>query len=883
MLSKLGNLTVAVRLWMLVAAGALALVTLAAQSRHVLQVSMMAEREAKIRATVETVHSLVAGFGEQVAAGALGEAAARRAALEALRRLRYEGVEYFWVNDLGPAMVMHPLKPELDGKDLSGFADPDGKRLFQEMVAVARASPAGGTVAYRWPKPGREEPVRKVSYVKLFAPWGWVIGSGVYLDDVEDQLRSETLRIAGGAGVVLLLLALAALVIARSVSRNLAALGTESARLTAAVEDGRLDARADPAHVTPEFRPMVERLNGTMEAFTVPIRATAAAVAALGRGELPTMAATAARGEFAQTARSLQEALTSVSRLVVDVGVMAEAARAGRLDVRTDASAHTGEFRRVVEALDGTLDAVVRPLRASAEQVASIARGEVPPPIAGPWQGEFEPLRANLERLGRTLQQFVLEMEGTTEAQARGETGAAIESGRFPGTFGQMAAGVNQANAGHVRTLHRILEVVAAYAAGDFTPVLEPLPGQQAVANARLDELRGNLQGIAAQLRTLAEQAIEGQLDARAEAGHFKGDWAGLVDILNRTLDALTAPVAEGVEVLEAIARKDLAARAGGAHRGDLARLAGAVNGTAASLQEAIGQVSEAVGRVERAAQEIASTSQHVAEGASQQAAEVDRAGSRLEVVAGMARQTAGRARDATGLAREADGAAASGAAAVEQMGGAMQKIREAAEGTAQIIRDINDIAFQTNLLALNAAVEAARAGEAGRGFAVVAEEVRSLALRSKEAASRTEALIKESVRQATEGEARSRDVQERLTRIAGAVKGASAIVAEIDAAAREQAEAVEQARRGVDEVGKVTQQNAGSAEQSSASAAELTAQAARLSRLVSSFGVEASASREEGGARRVAQPSSRGTMARARSGGPARDDRGVRSSQVTE
>jgi methyl-accepting chemotaxis protein len=82
----------------------------------------------------------------------------------------------------------------------------------------------------------------------------------------------------------------------------------------------------------------------------------------------------------------------------------------------------------------------------------------------------------------------------------------------------------------------------------------------------------------------------------------------------------------------------------------------------------------------------------------------------------------------------------------------------------------VNEIALQTNLLALNAAVEAARAGEAGRGFAVVAEEVRSLALRSKQAASRTEDLIRESVRQAGEGEATTATVKDRFARIAAAV-----------------------------------------------------------------------------------------------------------------
>ena len=107
---------------------------------------------------------------------------------------------------------------------------------------------------------------------------------------------------------------------------------------------------------------------------------------------------------------------------------------------------------------------------------------------------------------------------------------------------------------------------------------------------------------------------------------------------------------------------------------------------------------------------------------------------------------------------------------AMAEMGGAMDKIRASAEGTSQIIKDINEIAFQTNLLALNAAVEAARAGEAGRGFAVVAEEVRSLALRSKEAANKTEALIQESVRQTGEGASTAKLVGEKLTEISGIV-----------------------------------------------------------------------------------------------------------------
>jgi methyl-accepting chemotaxis protein len=197
---------------------------------------------------------------------------------------------------------------------------------------------------------------------------------------------------------------------------------------------------------------------------------------------------------------------------------------------------------------------------------------------------------------------------------------------------------------------------------------------------------------------------------------------------------------------------------------------------------------------------------------------------------------------EASGVAQQAKGAAVEGTAAMQEMTGAMAKIKAAAEGTSQIIRDINEIAFQTNLLALNAAVEAARAGEAGRGFAVVAEEVRSLALRSKDAASRTEALIRQSVTEATQGESTARAVNEKLATIASGVGKVTDIVFEISASAKEQAQGIGQVNEAVAEAGKVTQQNAASSEQSSSAATELSGQAQELAAMVGSFRLRAAA-----------------------------------------
>lgn len=114
-------------------------------------------------------------------------------ALKVVKNMRYAGNNYLWINDMTASMVMHPIKPALDGKDLSGFKDPSGKLLFTEMVKVCKEN-GKGFVDYMWPKPGEEKPVAKLSFVRLFKPWNWVIGTGVYLETAEQRFMEQAKR-----------------------------------------------------------------------------------------------------------------------------------------------------------------------------------------------------------------------------------------------------------------------------------------------------------------------------------------------------------------------------------------------------------------------------------------------------------------------------------------------------------------------------------------------------------------------------------------------------------------------------------------------------------------------------------------------------------------
>jgi methyl-accepting chemotaxis protein len=113
-----------------------------------------------------------------------------------IKTLRYgpENKDYFWINDLHPNMVMHPYKPKLDGQDLSDFKDPNGKKLFVEFVNVCREN-GEGFVNYYWPKYGADKPQPKLSYVKLFKPWNWIIGSGVYMEVAAAKLQADSAAI----------------------------------------------------------------------------------------------------------------------------------------------------------------------------------------------------------------------------------------------------------------------------------------------------------------------------------------------------------------------------------------------------------------------------------------------------------------------------------------------------------------------------------------------------------------------------------------------------------------------------------------------------------------------------------------------------------------
>ncbi|GLQ33494.1 methyl-accepting chemotaxis protein [Litoribrevibacter albus] len=193
--------------------------TLSVSSQYKSQ--LLEDRYEKTRHVVESAWHVIDHFYKDAQSGRISESDAKELAMATIRDLRYEENDYFWIHSMDLKMVMHPIKPALDGKDVSGFKDPEGTFLFVDMVNVVKKS-GSGFVPYLWPKPGKDEPVEKISYVKGFPAWGWVIGSGIYLDDVEEIFGVAFVQMLMIAAIVVILAVAIVIMVTRSITNPLA-------------------------------------------------------------------------------------------------------------------------------------------------------------------------------------------------------------------------------------------------------------------------------------------------------------------------------------------------------------------------------------------------------------------------------------------------------------------------------------------------------------------------------------------------------------------------------------------------------------------------------------------------------------------------------------
>ncbi|WP_341703297.1 methyl-accepting chemotaxis protein [Ferrovibrio sp.] len=425
------NLRIAPRLWAILAIAVTGLLAVGAIGLQSLHATMTEDRMVKTRQLAEVAHGVILRYHARAQAGELPEAEAKRLALAALEGLRYDEKEYFWVNDMAPVMIMHPFAKQLIGKNLGENKDPNGKPLFMEMVNVVKKD-GGGFVDYLWPKPGFDKPVPKISYVKGFAPWGWVVGTGIYLDDIDTIFRNLLLTKGSIVALIVLLLAGLGWVMIRSISQPLDRMTATLGRLARRDWEAEVDGQERGDEIGDIARAVVVLKQNGIESDRL-------------QGEIE---AERRRGEEARTA---QDALLDRS-----IGQIVEAAAAGNLSHRIDTGALSGVTARVGQQMNGLLDMLDRAIASIQAAVSGLAAGDLRQRMDGEYQGVFATLQNDLNAMAETLTGVVRNIAGAIEAQSSASAEIAAGSQDLATRTEQQAAALEETAA----SMHEVTATV---------------------------------------------------------------------------------------------------------------------------------------------------------------------------------------------------------------------------------------------------------------------------------------------------------------------------------------------------------------------------------------------------------------------------------------
>jgi methyl-accepting chemotaxis protein len=328
--------------------------------------SIMKEKQLATRHVVEMAWGVMADYDAQVKSGALPLAEAKKQTIARLGKMRYEEKEYVWINDLHPSMVMHPYKPELNGTDLTQTKDSSGKPFFVEMAAISKGK-GGGFVNYLWPKPGTDEPVQKMSYVKLYEPWGWVVGSGVYLDDLSREVA--TIRwtlVAGDLAFIVLFLVLTILATRSLVTRPL----QQAVDVADSISRGRFDLNIGP-QPDDEAGRLLKAMNIVLEKITPILRSIHHSSKQMGQSSLQIseISHEIAESSLAQQARAheVSEATGELRMTSESVRELAESVRANFAEIEQVAEHGLQAVTENIEQILLTVDEVNRAARETCE------------------------------------------------------------------------------------------------------------------------------------------------------------------------------------------------------------------------------------------------------------------------------------------------------------------------------------------------------------------------------------------------------------------------------------------------------------------------------------------------------------------------------------
>ena len=479
-----------------------------------------AERKAGLEKMDATALGIFDKYYKMEQTGTMTREQAQTAAKEVIASMRYGADGYFWINDMRPFAVMHPIKPQLNGTDLSQMKDPTGKFLFVEFVNKVKKD-GKGFVDYYWPKPGADQPVLKYSYVAGFEPWGWIVGTGVYADDLAALYR----RNAIWAAALCLLGAAATMAIAYAIVRSVT---SPIARLKAAMNA----IAAEEASVEIAGSDLRDEIGQMAKVLLVLRDSVNDRITLRGRED-------ERQRQIEEERRSNEASLRSVSerqtRAMQALGVGLEKLAGGDLtvaigDIGEDYAKLRGDFNAAVDALNGVIHAIAESSHVVNESASDISEA------TGNLSKRTEQQAAALEETAAALDEITTTVK-TASDRANEAREMVAETKASAGKSGEIVRNAVTAMGRIEDSSNRISQIISVIDEIAFQTNLLAL--NAGVEAARAGEAGRGFAVVAQEVRELAQRSANAAKEIKALISRSAAEVEGGVALVRSTGDAL--------------------------------------------------------------------------------------------------------------------------------------------------------------------------------------------------------------------------------------------------------------------------------------------------------------------------------------------------------
>ncbi|MDW5562186.1 MAG: hypothetical protein SA339_03090, partial [Methanomassiliicoccus sp.] len=405
--------------------------------------------------------------------------------------------------------------------------------------------------------------------------------------------------------------------------------------------------------------------------------------------------------QYQEVNDSLVQAKNSIEVLVDDTKKLSQAAIEGKLSTRVDASRHKGEYQRVVQGVNDTLDAVMEPLNYCTDYIRVMANGEHQELIEKEFRGDFKGLVNSINEVKRQLVLMNEQSELLIQAAKDGQLNIRGDLTRLRGGFAHIIHGMNDTLDAVVGPVNYASTYIQVMANGEDLPAIDnTYSGDFKILMANLNDVRNSLYALLEESGKLSKAAIEGKLSTRGDVNRLKGGYATIVQGVNDTLDSVIGPINEAMRIADAYSNGDLTARVSIETQGDFQQFARSLDHIGESLTDLLKEVNGSISLVSSTSQELASSAeemnasteqvsaaiQQISKGAQNQSAQVDETAKIMEGMSSNVTQIVSRFQSMADGAKSGAESAGQGKAAVENTVRKMQEISKVVDESAKVI-----------------------------------------------------------------------------------------------------------------------------------------------------------------------------------------------------